>query len=77
MIHFSATVDDREVEVSNVRMIQDELTDAKDNTVMITEPIESEDFLTGEVLFEAQFENPEEADAFYALMQKATITTIG
>lgn len=77
MEHFSATVEDRTVEISNVVMIQDELTGVKHNTVMITEPIEDEDFLTGEVLFEAQFENPEDADTFYELLRLATITTIG
>jgi len=77
MGHFSATVEDREIAISNVVIIQDELTDVKENTIMITEPAAGEDFLTGEVLFEAKFDSPEDADAFYALMEKATITTVG
>ena len=77
MEHFSATVEDKKIEISNVVMIQDELTDVKHDTVMITEPIGDEDFLTGEVLFEAQFENPEDAEAFYELLRLATITAIG
>ncbi len=74
MEHFSATVDDKIIEISNVVMIQNEL---KDNTVMITEPAEGEDFLTGDVLFEAQFENQEDSDAFYELLRKATIVELG
>ena len=77
MEHFSTTVDGSEVEISNVVMIQDEITDLKQNAVMITEPQEGENFLTGDVLFEAQFENPEDSEAFYKLMKKAKIVSVG
>ena len=77
MEHFQTTVDGREVVVSNVVMIQDELTDIKENAVMVVEPEEGEDFLTGEVLFEAKFKNTDDADTFYELMQKAELTSVG
>jgi hypothetical protein len=77
MEHFSATVEGNEVEISNVVMIQDEATDLKQNAVMITDPQDGETFLTGDVLFEAQFENPEDSEAFYKLMKKAKIVTVG
>ena len=78
MEHFSTTTtEEREIEVSNVVMIQDELTDVKDYAVIITEPSEDEDFLTGEVVFEAQFENPEDSEAFYKLLKKSNIVTVG
>lgn len=77
MEHFSTTLDERVIEISNVVMIQDEVTGVKDNTVMITEPDEGEDFLTGDVLFEAIFESPEDSDSFYELLRRASIITIG
>lgn len=77
MEHFSTTAEGRKIEVSNVVMIQDKLTDIKDNAVMVTEPTEGEDFLTGDVLFEAQFENSEDSEAFYMLLKKANIVTVG
>ena len=69
-------VDGKEVCISNVVFIQDELTDKKESTVMVVEPDDGEDFLTGDVLFEAKFEDPDDADAFYELMQKAELTSI-
>lgn len=77
MEHFSKSVDGREVCISNVVIIQDELTDKKTRSVMIAEPEDGEDFLTGEVLFEANFEDPDDADAFYELMQKAKLSSVG
>ena len=77
MEHFSATVEGSKIEISNVVMIQDDDTDIKHNAVMITEPQEGENFLTGDVLFEAQFDNPEDSEAFYKLMKKAQIVSVG
>jgi len=74
MEHFNAVVEDREIEISNVLMINDE---TKDNTVIIAETDAEQEFLTGDILFEAQFDNPEDSEKFYKMLQKAKIVSIG
>lgn len=77
MEHFSTTVDGKNIKIGNVVMIQDEVTGVKDHVIMITEPGDGEDFLTGDVLFEAKFEHQRDAEYFYELLKEAKITTIG
>jgi hypothetical protein len=74
MEHFSTTTDGRKIAIGNVVMIQDLGEDVKDYVVMITEPEEGEDFLTGDSLFEAKFEHQEDAANFYELLKEASIT---
>lgn len=76
MEHFSVVIDGRECQVVNTTMIPDEVTGVKENVVMITEPVEEETFLTGDVLFEAKFANPDLANDFYELLRKAEVIEI-
>lgn len=76
MEHFSVIIDGRECQVVNTIMIPDEVTDVKENVVMITEPVEDESFLTGDVLFEAKFADPQLANDFYELLRKAEVVEI-
>lgn len=78
MEHFSTTTKDgKTVAVSNVVMIKNETTDEKENVVMIVNPEEGEDNLTGEILFEAVFDDNDDSDAFYELLAKANLVTVG
>ena len=77
MEYFSTIVNGREVYVSNVIIIQDNITSKTENTVMVVDAEDGEDFLTGEVLFEATFENPDDADVFYELIKRNQLTSIG
>ena len=77
MIHFSRTVEGSDIEISNVTMIEDDISASQSNAVIITAPEEGENFLEGDVLFEAQFDNPEDSEAFYELLKKSKITAIG
>jgi len=76
MGHFNIIIDGRELQVVNVTMIPNEITDELENVVMITEPVEGENFLTGDVLFEAKFADKDKAYSFYELLREAEIVEI-
>jgi hypothetical protein len=64
---------DEEIEIGVLVTNVNESTDEKTYSVIVTEK-EEPNFIDCFPVFEAKFENSNDADAFFELMKKATIT---
>ena len=71
MKFLKTTMGGTEVEIVNTMIVEDEICNTKSHCVLAVDKEEDEHWVDGDIVFEARFDNPEDAQELYELLRRA------